>query len=140
MARTTTHENIVDNVWTVATVKYADGSIYKGHLTRNGERSSFGTLRYPILIYGAVYPNNMDKLINWMEYKGTWQDDEAHGYGTITRFRGDGTSSIIFQGEWCNGDRVEERESRDVHQDETESSDDDEEAHVERQRNETIGW
>ena len=96
-----------DRVWTEATVKCSDGSIYKGHLDRNGGRTGFGTLRWPIMLYGAVDPADMTKLIHWMEYKGTWRNDEASGYGILTRFCADRTSKVIFEGEWCNGNRVE---------------------------------
>jgi hypothetical protein len=126
-----------DSVWTEATVKCSDGSIYKGHLDRNGKRTGFGTLRYPIMLYGAVDPENMSSLIHWMEYKGTWQDDEASGYGILTKFRGDGTSNVIFEGEWRNGDRVEDDEDREEDEDRVEEDDED---RVESVCNKVIGW
>lgn len=128
-----------EGVWTEATVKCSDGSIYKGHLDRNGKRTGFGTLRYPIMLYGAVDPADMTKLIHWMEYKGTWQDDEASGYGILTRFRGDGTSNVIFEGEWRNGDRVEEDHEDRVEEDHEDREEDDED-HVESVCNKVIGW
>ena len=134
------------SVWTEATVKCSDGSIYKGHLDRNGQRTGFGTLRYPIMLYGAVDPENMSSLIHWMEYKGTWQDDEASGYGILTRFRGDGTSNVIFEGEWRNGDRVEEdhedrvEEDHEDHEEDDEDREEDDEDHVESVCNKVIDW
>ena len=94
------------DIWTEARVKCSDGSIYKGHLDRNGNRTGFGTLRCPIMVYGAIDPADMSKLIHWLEYQGEWQDDEANGYGILRRYRGDGTIKVVYEGQWKNGEQV----------------------------------
>ena len=87
-------------------LKYDDGSFYKGHLDRFGKRIGSGTLRTPIYIYGVVTPSCPTSILNWMEYKGEWQNDKPAGFGTARRYRGDGTSTILYKGVWANGDPV----------------------------------
>jgi hypothetical protein len=85
-------------------VKSLDGSIYKGQLDRFGKRTGFGTYRTPIMLYGVYDPANSSRLMNWMEYRGEWQDDEASGRGTMWRYRGDGTNVVVYEGDWKNGE------------------------------------
>jgi hypothetical protein len=87
-------------------VKYANGSIYKGNITRDGQRAGFGTLRTPIYLYGVLDSNNPSSIVNWMEYVGEWRDNIPSGLGTIRKYRGDMTSNVIYQGEWVNGEPV----------------------------------
>lgn len=87
-------------------VKSSDGSIYKGELDRFGKRTGFGRHKQPIMIYGAYDPANPARLLNWLEYQGEWQDDAASGYGILRRYRGDGTSVVVYEGEWQFGEPV----------------------------------
>jgi len=84
-------------------MKLIDGSIYKGYLNRFGKRDGFGTFRNPIYIYGAIEPDKTSALIQWMEYRGEWCDDEPNGQGILKRYRGDGTSTVLYEGEWMSG-------------------------------------
>ena len=92
--------------WT--TVKLADGSIYTGYLDRFGKRREMGTLRTPIYFYGAIEDENKASIVNWMEYHGEWHDDKPNGSGVVRRYRGDGTSIILYNGIWANGCPVNE--------------------------------
>jgi hypothetical protein len=87
-------------------VKYANGSIYEGQGTRDGQRSGFGTLRTPIYLYGVLDSNNPSSIVNWMEYVGEWRDNIPSGLGTIKKYRGNMTPKVIYQGEWVNGEPV----------------------------------
>ena len=49
-------------------------------------------------------PVQLSSMLTWMEYKGEWCNDKPCGYGIIKRYRGDGTSKIIYEGEWTNGE------------------------------------
>ena len=90
-------------------VKYADGSIYKGNVARNGERVGFGTLRTPIYLYGVLdSKNTASSIVNWMEYVGEWRDNKPCGLGMAKRYRGDTLATILYQGEWANGEPVNE--------------------------------
>lgn len=91
-----------DTLWTTATVKCTDGSIYKGYLDRFGNRTGFGRFVAPVCLYGAV-TGDARTLVHWTEYSGGWKDDEAHGHGVLSRHRGDGKVVVIFEGEWYNG-------------------------------------
>ena len=91
--------------WDEAVVKYADGSIYTGHLTRDGRRTGQGTLRSPIMVYGEVDPHNPSSIIRYMEYAGFWDDNKPNGWGVIKKYSGD-KSVLIYQGEWFNGEPV----------------------------------
>ena len=93
--------------WTKG-MKYANGSIYKGHLDRFGKRTGAGTLRSPICVYGVYEPTNTSALLNWMEYYGEWQNDKPSGWGIAKRYRGDGTTTTIYDGEWANGVPISE--------------------------------
>jgi hypothetical protein len=91
--------------WTTGT-KYANGSNYTGQLDRFGNRVGMGTLRTPIYFYGAIDAENTASIVNWMEYKGEWADDKPNGSGVARRYRGDGTSTILYNGIWAKGDPV----------------------------------
>jgi hypothetical protein len=95
--------------WNMTVVKYADGSIYKGNVARNGERVGFGTLRTPIYLYGVLDSKNpSSSIVNWMEYVGEWRDNKPCGLGMAKRYRGDMLAKIVYQGEWANGEPVNE--------------------------------
>jgi hypothetical protein len=96
----------LDQIWTEATVKGVDGSIYKGHLDRFGGRTGFGTLRSPIYLYGVYDQANPLSITNWMEYMGEWRDNQPNGTGIMRRYRGDGKANIVYNGEWVNGEPV----------------------------------
>ena len=90
--------------WTKG-MTYNDGSVYKGNLDRFGKRTGFGTFRAPISVEQSDNPfSNYSSLITWMEYKGEWNNDKPSGYGIVKRYRGDGTSTIIYDGVWANGE------------------------------------
>jgi hypothetical protein len=89
-----------------AVVKSADGSIYKGGLDRFGNRTGFGTYRTPIMLFGVYDPQNPASLVNWREYMGEWKNDEASGFGIMRRYRGDGTCTVEYEGQWLNGHKV----------------------------------
>lgn len=89
-----------------AIVKYADGSIYTGQLTRDGQRCGTGICRYPIMIYGEV-TSNPETLLHWMEYIGEWENDEPT-IGQLVRVRGDGRRIVEFTGRWKCGEPVED--------------------------------
>ena len=96
-----------ESVWTqTTTITYADGSIYKGHLDRVGNRTGFGTYRTPIMLFGVYDPQNTTSLVNWREYMGEWNNDEANGFGIMRRYRGDGTCTVEYEGQWLNGRQV----------------------------------
>ena len=84
-------------------LKYLDGSIYKGQLDRYGRRFGTGTMRNPMCIYGAYDPANSAALVHWTEYSGEWRNNLPNGYGVVRKYRGDGTSTIVHQGDWING-------------------------------------
>ena len=95
--------------WNMTVVKYADGSIYKGNVARNGERVGFGTLRTPISLYGVLDSKNpSSSIVNWMEYVGEWRGNKPCGLGMAKRYRGDMLAKIVYQGEWANGEPVNE--------------------------------
>ena len=95
--------------WNMTVVKYADGSIYKGNVARNGERVGFGTLRTPIYLYGVLDSKNpSSSIVNWMEYVGEWRENKPCGLGMAKRYRGDMLAKIVYQGEWANGEPVNE--------------------------------
>lgn len=86
---------------------YNDGSVYKGDIDRFGKRSGFGTYRAPIVFKKFEdSTTTLSSMLTWMEYKGEWCNDKPCGYGIIKRYRGDGTSKIIYEGEWINGEPV----------------------------------
>ena len=87
------------------TVKYADGSIYTGQLTRNGERTGTGTYCTPIMMYGKV-TNDPRTLLHWMEYTGEWENNEPTT-GQLVRVRGDGLRIVEFTGNWEGGEPIE---------------------------------
>ena len=87
-------------------VKSADGSIYKGGLDRFGSRTGFGTYRTPFMMYGVYDPQNTASLVNWREYTGEWDNDKANGFGVTRRYRGDGTCTVEYEGQWLNGHKV----------------------------------
>ena len=89
-----------------AIVKCADGSIYKGGLDRFGNRAGFGTYRTPIMLFGVYDPQNTASLVNWREYTGEWENDAASGFGIMRRYRGDGTCTVEYEGQWLNGHKV----------------------------------
>jgi hypothetical protein len=90
--------------------KYDDGSIYKGTIDKAfGNRTGFGVLRSPITMFGAYDSQNPNTLLHWTEYAGQWLNDKEHGFGIMRRCRGDGTTSIIFEGMWENGEPLEDR-------------------------------
>jgi hypothetical protein len=92
------------------TKEYEDGSIYKGTIDKAfGNRTGFGVLRSPITMFGAYDSQNPDTLLHWTEYAGQWLNDKEHGFGIMRRCRGDGTTSIIFEGMWENGEPLEDR-------------------------------
>lgn len=84
-------------------LKYLDGSIYKGQLDRYGKRFGTGTMRNPMCIYGVYDPANTAALVHWMEYSGEWCNNLPNGYGIVRKYRGDGTCTIVHEGEWVNG-------------------------------------
>jgi len=82
-------------------VKYADGSIYEGHLTRDGQRTGIGKYRCPITLYGEV-TSNLNSLMHWTEFVGTWENDEPTT-GCLFHVCGDGTRTVEFEGNWRFG-------------------------------------
>ena len=107
--KTNTHNAFIkeqfghDSVWTQSCITYADGSTYKGHIDRVGNRTGFGTYRTPIMLFGVYDPQNTASIVNWREYMGEWNNDEANGFGIMRRYRGDGTCTIEYEGQWLNG-------------------------------------
>ena len=87
--------------WNEASVRYADGSTYKGHLTRDGLRTGIGYLRCPITLYGEV-TSNSNSLMHWTEFVGTWENDEPTT-GCLFHVCGDGTRTVEFEGKWRLG-------------------------------------
>ena len=82
-------------------VKYADGSIYVGQLTRDGQRTGTGTCRSAIImVYGEV--GNPTSLFHWMEYSGEWENDEPTT-GRLVCVRGDGRRHVQYDGLWKYG-------------------------------------
>jgi hypothetical protein len=98
-----------NSIWTwTKGMKLADGSIYTGYLDRFGKRTETGTLRTPIYLYGAIEDENTASIVNWMEYRGEWHNDKPNGQGIVRRYRGNGTSIILYNGIWANGCPVNE--------------------------------
>jgi hypothetical protein len=96
-----------------AIYSYEDGSVYMG-MMQNGLKHGSGTLRTAAFIYGAMGPissaeaeDNMH-LVKWHEYTGEWQNDVMHGTGLHVMMHGDGSKTILFDGVWTNGIKVEE--------------------------------
>lgn len=89
-----------------AVVKYADGSIYVGQLTRDGQRTGTGTCRYPFTMYGEV-TGNPATLFHWMEYSGEWENNEPTT-GQLVCVRGDGRRIVQFDGLWKYGSPIED--------------------------------
>ena len=101
-----------------AIYSYEDGSVYMG-MMQDGLKHGSGTLRTAALIYGAMGPissaeaeDNMH-LVKWHEYIGEWQNDVMHGRGRHAMMRGDGSQSILFDGIWSNGIKIEDVTSYD---------------------------
>jgi hypothetical protein len=84
---------------TNAVVKYADGSIYVGQLTRDGQRTGTGTCRYRYILYGTGNPAT---LFHWMEYNGEWENDEPTT-GQLVCVREDGRRHVQYDGLWKYG-------------------------------------
>ena len=98
-----------------AIYSYEDGSVYMG-MMQNGLKHGSGTLRTAAFIYGAMAPissteaeDNMH-LVKWHEYIGEWQNDVMHGNGLHVMKFGDGSQSILFDGVWSNGIKLEQEE------------------------------
>lgn len=91
--------------WDETVVKYADGSTYSGHLTRDGQRTGTGTLHTPIMVYGEVDPSDSSSIIRYMEYAGFWADNKPNGFGTIKKYSGE-KSVVMYTGKWVNGEPV----------------------------------
>jgi len=98
------------SVWTQTRITYADGSTYKGDLDRVGNRTGFGTYRTPIMLFGVYDPQNTASLVHWREYMGEWDNDEASGFGIMRRYRGDGTCTVEYEGQWLNGQPVKAKQ------------------------------
>ena len=56
--------------WNESIVKCSDGSIYKGHLTRDGERTGFGRWTCPVTLSTEESTKFRTKHI---EYCGVWE-------------------------------------------------------------------
>ena len=96
-------------ITSTAVVKYADGSIYTGELTRDGQRTGTGSCRFAIMLYGEL--GNPATLFHWMEYIGQWENDEPTT-GQLVRVRGDGRRIEEFSGSWKYGNPVEDLSER----------------------------
>jgi len=97
-------------ITTDAVVKYADGSIYTGQLTRDGQRTGTGICRYPFIPYGEV-TGNPATLFHWMEYVGEWENDEPTT-GQLVCVRGDGRRHVQYDGLWKYGSPHEDLSER----------------------------
>jgi hypothetical protein len=95
--------------WDEADVKYADGSSYRGHLTRHGERTGFGTYRTPVDVYED---GKFKSLSCWHEYTGHWRDNKPDGEGRLSYVCvcGDGQSTVKYEGKWLNGQPVKAKQ------------------------------
>jgi len=97
-----------------AIYSYEDGSVYMG-MMQDGLKHGSGTLRTAAFIYGAMVPisaeaeDNMH-LVKWHEYIGEWQNDVMHGKGRHVMMHGDGSQSVLFDGIWSNGIKLEQGE------------------------------
>jgi len=91
-------------ITTDAVVKYADGSIYTGQLTRDGQRTGTGICRYR----GT---GNPAALFHWMEYIGEWENDEPTT-GQLVCVRGDGRRHVQYDGLWKYGSPHEDLSER----------------------------
>ncbi len=78
--------------WNETIVKYADGSIYKGHLTRHGQRTGIGVYIY----YVPVTEEVNDRI----ECLGIWEDDKPQDKISIVRINADGKRAVVFYGKW----------------------------------------
>ena len=94
-------ENGNKRITTDSVVKYADGSIYVGQLTRDGQRTGTGTCRFPFVVYDQI-TIKAATLLHWMEYSGEWENDEPTT-GQLVRVRGDGRRIVQFAGLWKYG-------------------------------------
>jgi hypothetical protein len=109
IANSNSERSSCNSIWTwTKGMKLADGSIYTGYLDRFGKRTETGTLRTPIYFYGAIEDENTASIVNWMEYRGEWHNDKPNGQGIARRYRGNGTSIILYNGIWANGCPVNE--------------------------------
>jgi hypothetical protein len=89
--------------WNESIVKCSDGSIYKGHLTRDGERTGFGKWTCPIPL---TIEESKKFRTKTMEYMGLWKHDKPNGPGTYYMIYDDGKSVETvteFEGTWING-------------------------------------
>jgi hypothetical protein len=89
--------------WNESIVKCSDGSIYKGHLTRDGERTGFGTWTCPVTLSTEESTKFRTKHI---EYCGVWERDEPNGPGAYYVIYDDGKNVkriTEFHGTWING-------------------------------------
>jgi hypothetical protein len=88
---------------------YDDGSVYMGNMTNN-KKHGRGTLRTAAFVYGQLYTaesaEDNSHLVKWHEYIGNWVDDVMHGPGRHVLMRGDGTSTVIYDGVWENGTHI----------------------------------
>ena len=92
-----------------AIYSYEDGSVYMG-MMQAGLKHGSGTLRTAAFIYGAMGPisladaeeNNMH-LVKWNEYIGEWQNDVMHGKGRHIMMLGDGSQTVLYDGNWITG-------------------------------------
>ena len=83
-------------------MRYANGSIYKGSLDRYGNRTGFGILRTCCDDFGTDSGGGGI----CMEYNGDWCNDKPNGWGVVKRYRGDATTTTIYEGVWNHGEPV----------------------------------
>ena len=107
---------------------YADGSVYMGQMV-DGIRHGRGTLRTAAFVYGGsthVAYTQDDAVENahrakWHEYIGKWTNDKMNGYGEHLLKSGDGSETVLFQGEWIDGTHQRQQRSRESGDQELES-------------------
>jgi hypothetical protein len=79
-----------------------DGSMYQGHVNKDGEKHGQGTLKTEIYITGVVGDEN-SHLMKWTEFSGNWLNGVMHGTGVMRKMSGNGDVIVVHDGMWDAG-------------------------------------
>jgi hypothetical protein len=90
---------------------YPNGSCYLGEVSPDGLKHGKGQLSTRAIVVNTRGVTVAMSEANawsakWIEYEGQWVNDKMHGPGIMREMRGDGSSVIIYDGAWDNGERV----------------------------------
>jgi hypothetical protein len=87
---------------------YDDGSCYIGEV-KNGKKHGRGILSTLAFVYTAHIRSNQEDacFAKWNEYEGEWRDDKMNGWGTMIRKCRTGSSQLIYEGNWKDGNMID---------------------------------